>query len=77
MRLTNKESINMDIGIISFKRGETMGKLMSKKETELSDRLDEIYDRHNEIMKEISKLNKEWFSLRKEQEKILKKLGWW
>ena len=54
-----------------------MGKLMTKKDIKLSDRLDEIYDRHDEIMKDISKLTKEWLSLRKEQEKILKKLGWW
>ncbi len=50
---------------------------MTKKDMELSDRLDEIYDRHDEIMKEMKKLTTEWFALRKEQEKILKKLGWW
>ena len=54
-----------------------MGKAMTKKEMELSERLDEIYDRHEEIMKEINTLTKEWLNLRKEQEKILKKLGWW
>ena len=54
-----------------------MTKQMTKKETELSDRLDEIHDRHDEIMKDIKKLTNEWFALRKEQEKILKKLGWW
>ena len=54
-----------------------MTKYMTKKEMELSGRLDEIHDRHDEIMKDIKKLTKEWFLLRKEQEKILKKLGWW
>lgn len=54
-----------------------MGKVMTKKEMQLSNRLDEIYDRHDAIMKNIDKLTKEWFTLRKEQERILKKLGWW
>lgn len=54
-----------------------MGKAMTKKGLELSDRLDEIHDRHDEIMGEIKKLTAEWFVLRKEQEKILKKLGRW
>lgn len=54
-----------------------MSKTMTKKEMELSDRLDEIYDRHNAIMKGMAKLNKEWFALRKGQGKILKRLGRW
>lgn len=54
-----------------------MGKLMTKKEQQMSDRLDEIHGRHDAIMKDIRTLTKEWFALRKEQEKILKKLGWW
>ena|GEM_PF-1397294 len=55
----------------------TMGKVMTKKEREMSKRLDRIYDRHDAIMKNMDKLTKEWLALRKEQEKILKKLGWW
>ncbi len=54
-----------------------MGKLMTKKERELAERLDEIHDRHDKIMKDMAKLTKEWWTLRKEQERILKKLGWW
>ncbi len=54
-----------------------MGKVMTKKEREMSKRLDRIYDRHDAIMKNMDKLTKEWLALRKEQEKILKKLGWW
>lgn len=54
-----------------------MGNTMTKNEKKLAERLDKIYDRHTAIMKEMEKLNKEWFKLRAEQEKILKKLGWW
>jgi len=54
-----------------------MGKLKTKKEMKMSERLDKIHDRHDAIMKNIDKLTKEWLALRKEQEKILKKLGWW
>jgi hypothetical protein len=54
-----------------------MGKVMTKREMKMSDRLDEIYNRHDAIMKDIGKLTKEWLALRKEQEAILKKLGWW
>ena len=54
-----------------------MGNLMTKKEKELAKRLDKIYDRHDAIINNINKLTKEWLALRKEQERILKKLGWW
>ena len=54
-----------------------VGKLKTKKEMKLAARLDKIYDRHTTIMENMDKLTKEWLALRKEQEKILKKLGWW
>ena len=62
---------------MSYGYGVIMGEVMTENEKKLAKRLDNIYDRHDAIMKNIDKLTKEWLALRKEQEKILKKLGWW
>ena len=50
---------------------------MSKEQKKTSDRIDAIYDRQGEITGQIKKLVEESARLRKENEKLLKKMGWW
>ena len=50
---------------------------MTKEEKQITKRIDAIYDRQGEILVGMAKLMDESAKLRKENEKLLKKMGWW
>jgi regulator of replication initiation timing len=50
---------------------------MSKEQKKISNRMDAIYDRQGEILENMKRLMGESIKLRKENEKLLKRMGWW